>query len=72
MAKKHTYSYMPTDECKKHMEWGYDAPYFDSTQTNIHFRNQYGRIFVLIDRKKLIRNTVLIAVAAYIFGVVMS
>lgn len=66
------YCYMPTDECKKHMEWGYDAPYFDSTQTNIQFRNQYGRIFVLTDRKKLIRNTVLIAMAAYIFGVVMS
>ena len=68
MRKLHTYSYMPTDECKMHMRWGYDAPYFDSNQTNIHFRNQYGRIFVLMDRKKLIWHSVWIAVAAYVFG----
>lgn len=65
------YLYMPTDECKKHIEWGYDAPYFDSTQTNIHFRNQYGRIFVLIDRKKLIWSNVILSVMWYVIGRMM-
>lgn len=65
------YSYMPTDECRKHItEWsGSSSDYwFNSTQTNIHFHNQYGRIFVLIDRKKLIWFNVILSVMWFVIG----
>lgn len=66
MANSYKYSYMPTDECRLHVK--FDAYGIESDITNIHFRNQYERIFVLIDRNKLIWGNVIGSVMWFVIG----